>query len=79
MKKISKNELKQKISKVIADTFSKRGKVATKGIKKYIKEATRLMVKKFTKALKKADKKRVEYNGKGVKKKKSTPAKKKSK
>jgi len=77
MKTFSKKELNKEVSKKIEEIFSKHNKGAAAKIKKQLNASMKLLVKKFTKAVKKTAKKKKPQAKTGVKNKKSTTVKKK--
>lgn len=79
MNKSSKKELEKKVTTTLSEMFSRHGKSAAVEIKKHIKDAGKLLVKKFSKAIKKTEKKKKQLKAKSVVKKKATPRKKTTK
>ena len=75
MSKPSKKELEKKVTTILSKMFTHHGKSATVEIKKHIKAAGKLLVKKFSKALKRTDKKEKQAKAKSAVKKTGNPGK----
>jgi hypothetical protein len=75
MNKNSRKELEQEIALAVEEILSRNGKEAAADTKKFVKSASKLLVKKFKKAVKKGEKKSKAPAKKAPVKKKAKPGK----